>query len=94
MFCPCNWNYDFIDVFVPEKIHTYIYIYVCMYVCIFLGKKYFSLPNKITTGFVMVVYLKFINLLFPKKKKRKRKKKSYNLLWLLRYHILHSNNFS
>ena len=28
IFCPCNWNYDFIDVFVPEKIH----IYICMYV--------------------------------------------------------------
>lgn len=27
MFCPCNWNYDFIDVFVPEYIYIYLYFF-------------------------------------------------------------------
>ena len=88
IFCPCNWNYDFIDVFVLE----YIYIYIC----IFFRKKIFFLTKQNNNWFCYGCVFKIHKPSFPpqKKKKKKKKKKSYNLLWLLRYHILHSNHFS
>ena len=67
IFCPCNWNYDFIDVFVPEKIHTYIYI--CMYVCMyFFRKKIFFLTKQNNNWFCYGCVFKIHKPSFPKKK--------------------------